>query len=107
MEPRDLGHQGAILRRAKLKGIGTCNLLPGGACNLQRCVRNVPAQDLFRLFKTDGHVHDGVALCFLRQPQSIRSALPLTADIFSALAHVRFVPKADINLFDHLVSATD
>ena len=35
------------------------------------------------------------------------SALPPKADICSALAHVRFGPKADIRqpLFDHLVGA--
>jgi hypothetical protein len=33
----------------------------------------------------------------------VMSALTPKADICSALAHVRLVPKADITLFDHLV----
>jgi len=33
------------------------------------------------------------------------SALPPKADICSALAYVRFVPIADMALFDHLVGA--
>jgi hypothetical protein len=37
-------------------------------------------------------------------PQTVMSALPPKADICSALAHVRFGPKADIGcLFDHLI----
>ena len=35
------------------------------------------------------------------------SALPPKADMCSALGDVRFVPIADIALFDHLVGATN
>ena len=66
-----LRYQSAIQGRANLQGVGARNLLPGSARNLQRFVRNVPAQNLFRLFKTDGHVHDGVTLCFLRQSRNL------------------------------------
>ena len=37
--------------------------------------------------------------------QKAMSALPPKADMCSALADVRFVPIADIDLFDHLVGA--
>ena len=40
--------------------------------------------------------------------QRVMSALPLKADMCSALAHVRFGPKADIvQSLDHLVGAPD
>ena len=35
------------------------------------------------------------------------SALPPKADMCSAKAHVRFVPIADMPLFNHLVGAPD
>src|SRR6476646_4962615 len=36
-------------------------------------------------------------------PHKVMSALPTKADMCTALAHVRFRPKADITLFDHLI----
>ena len=37
--------------------------------------------------------------------QNVMSALPPKADICSALGHVRFVPIADIRLFDDRIGA--
>jgi hypothetical protein len=39
--------------------------------------------------------------------QQTMSALPPKADICSALAHVRYGPIADLDLFDHLVSSRE
>src|SRR4029077_4946405 len=61
---RALRSQSAIHRCAKLKGVGPCDFLPSGACNLQRFGRNVPAQYLFRFLKTDSHLAYVVAFCF-------------------------------------------
>ena len=39
--------------------------------------------------------------------QKVMSALPPKADMCGAQADVRFVPQADISLFDHLVGTGD
>jgi hypothetical protein len=74
-----------------------------------------PKQNGFRRHLVSGHINGHLDRWFPgERPHKgssyvdvLMSALPLKADMCGARAHVRFGPKADIDLsFNHLISAS-